>query len=238
MINILDIGIILILLMFMIVGWKNGGIQELVSFVGIIIIFIISYNLKGIIGNIFCTLLPFIKFSGSLSGLTVINIFLYQAIAFLLVFSILLGLYTILMSISKTIQKIVHLTIILWLPSKLLGAFVGFIKAWIILFVLLTVLIVPLKDKQILEESKMVNIIMYKTPVLRQITSPFTSAIEEITGLTIKTAKQENTPEEANKEAIDIMLKYNIVDKRLIEKKKKKGKIDNIGNIDNILNRY
>ncbi len=236
--TILDIGIILILLMFMIVGWKNGGIKELVSFIGIIIVFIISYHLKGIIGNIFCTILPFIKFSGTLSGLTVINIFLYQAIAFLLVFSILLGFYAILMSISKTIQKIVHLTIILWLPSKLLGAIVGFVKAWIILFVVLTVLIVPLKDKQILEESKIANTIMYKTPILRQITSPFTSAIEEINSLTIKTATKANTPEEINKEAINIMLKYNVVDKELIEKLIRKGKINNIGNIDEEPNRY
>ena len=236
--NILDIGIILILLMFMVVGWKSGGIKELISFVGIIIIFVISYNLKGAIGNILCTILPFIKFSGSLSGLTVINIFLYQALAFLLVFSILLGLYSILMGISKTIQKIVHMTIILWLPSKILGAAIGFIKAWIILFVILTFLVVPLKDKHLLEESKLSNAIMYKTPVLKQVTNPFVSAVEEITSLTIKTAKQENSTTEINREAIDIMLRYNVVDKKTIQKMIEKKKIDNIGNIDDILNKY
>ncbi len=236
--NIIDIGIILVLLMFMIVGWKNGGIKELVSFVGIVIVFIISYNLKGIVGNFFCMLLPFIKFSGSLSGLTVINIFLYQALAFLLIFSILLGIYTILIKLSKTIQKIVNLTIILWLPSKLLGLLIGFIKAWVIIFVILTVLIVPFKDHWILKDSHLTNTIMYNTPILKGVTSSFTSAIEEIANLTIKTTNKEENIEQINKEAIDIMLKYNVVDKDLIETLIKIHKIDNIGNIDDILNKY
>ena len=39
--NVLDIGIILVLIMGFIIGFKTGVMRELVSFVGIIIVFII-----------------------------------------------------------------------------------------------------------------------------------------------------------------------------------------------------
>ena len=86
--NVLDIGIILILIMGFIIGFKTGVMRELVSFIGIIIVFIISFELKGLIGNILCKYLPFFKFSGGIAGLPIINILIYQTIAFLLIFSI------------------------------------------------------------------------------------------------------------------------------------------------------
>ena len=51
--NIFDIGIILVLIMFLIVGIKRGVIKEAVSLVAIILVFVLSFSLKGIIGNIY-----------------------------------------------------------------------------------------------------------------------------------------------------------------------------------------
>ena len=141
--NVLDIGIILILIMGFIIGFKTGVMRELVSFIGIIIVFIISFELKGLIGNILCKYLPFFKFSGGIAGLQVINILIYQTIAFLLIFSILLGVYAIALKLSKVLQKIINMTIVLWLPSKLLGGIVSFIRGYIVIMVILIILVVP-----------------------------------------------------------------------------------------------
>ena len=89
MLNVFDIGIILLLVMFIIVGFKNGAIRELFALVGIIVVFVLSYSLKGILGNILCIVLPFFKITGVVEGLSVMNILLYQAIAFMIVFAIL-----------------------------------------------------------------------------------------------------------------------------------------------------
>ena len=93
MLNIFDVGIILLLILFIILGIKKGVIKELVSLVGIIIVFILSWSLKGIIGNFLCIILPFFKFTGIIEGMSSLNILLYQAIAFIIVFSLLMGLY-------------------------------------------------------------------------------------------------------------------------------------------------
>ena len=135
--NIFDIGIILILIMSFIVGFKRGFIKEIVSLVGIIVIFIISYMLMQPLGTFFCKVLPFFNFGGSVAGITAINILLYQVIAFIIVFATLLSFYAVLVKISGIIQKIIHMTIILWLPSKILGGVVAFITGYIITYILI-----------------------------------------------------------------------------------------------------
>ena len=56
--NIIDIGIVLVLIMFAIAGWKKGVIKETVSVVGLIVVFIIAYTFKEQLGNILCKYLP------------------------------------------------------------------------------------------------------------------------------------------------------------------------------------
>jgi uncharacterized membrane protein required for colicin V production len=238
MINIFDIGIILLFLLFLITGFKTGVIRELFSLVGIVLVFIISYMLKGYVGNFLCFVLPFFKFSDELQGLSSINILLYQIIAFLLVFSILLGIYQLVLSLSKVVQKIVNMTIILWLPSKVLGAIVSFIKGYVVLFVVFLFLMIPLGNQSIFKDSTLVNFILYKTPVLSSSASNLTTSFTEIYNLGLKVAKKESSREEANLETIDIMLKYNVVSKSTIEKLVDLGKLDDINNINSVLNKY
>ena len=168
MLNIFDVGIILLLIMFLIVGFKNGVIREAFALIGIIAVFILSFVFKGLLGNLMCIILPFFKLSGVIEGFSVINILIYQIIAFMLVFAILLTIYEIFLKISKFIQKLVNLTIILILPSKLLGAVVSLIKGVIVLFAVFIVLMIPLKNSKLFTGSTMVNQILYKTPILSQ----------------------------------------------------------------------
>ena len=235
--NVLDIGIILVLIMGFIIGFKTGVMRELVSFVGIIIVFIISFELKGLIGNVLCKYLPFFKYSGGIAGLPIINILIYQTIAFLLIFSILLGVYAIALKLSKFLQKIINMTIVLWLPSKLLGGIVSLIKTWTIIFVILLVISIPFSSIAMFHDSIMVQTILNKTPILNIVASPFTSATEDIYSLS-KDIKNKDDPDKINKEAIDVMLKYNIVDKNTIKMLIEKNKIENVNNIDSVLNKY
>ena len=231
--NVFDIEIILIFVMFFISGFRKGIIKELVALVGIVVVFIISFSLKGTVGNLLCTFLPFFKFSGVIEGISTINILMYQMIAFMFVFSTLLGVYAVAMKISKVLQKLV-----LILPSKLLGALVSFVKGYIVLFAVFLVLMIPLKNQNVFRNSKLVNNIIYKTPILSKSTSNFTNSIEEVYDLASKVSNKEISTNEANLETLDIMLKYDIVTKDTIETLIKLKKLDNINNIDKILNKY
>lgn len=238
MLNVFDIGIILLLVMFIIVGFKNGAIRELFALVGIIVVFVLSYALKGILGNILCIVLPFFKITGVVEGLSVMNILLYQAIAFMIVFAILLTLYEILLKVSKFIQKIVNLTIILILPSKILGGILAFVKGWIVLFAVFLCLMIPLKNAEIFTSSTMVNKIIYNTPVLSSHSSNFINSVEEIYNLEKQVSSKEISKNDANLKTLDLMLKHKIVDKKTVEQLVKLHKLDDVSNIESVLNKY
>lgn len=229
MINIFDIGILLVLISFIIIGFKRGVIKELVSLVGIIVVFILAWSLKGIIGNYLCIYLPFIEFKGVIKDITSLNIMLYQTIAFILVFSILLSLYSISLKISRVVQKIVNMTIILWIPSKILGGLVSFIKGYLILFVVFVFLMIPLGEYDIFKESTFLNIMLYKTPILSDCTSKFTNPINDIIDLGHKVNNKEITSQAANDQAIKIMLDYNVVDSNTIDKLYESNKLERSG---------
>ena len=238
MLNIFDVGIILLLIMFLIVGFKNGVIREAFALIGIIAVFILSFVFKGLLGNLMCIILPFFKLSGVIEGFSVINILIYQIIAFMLVFAILLTIYEIFLKISKFIQKVVNLTIILILPSKLLGAVVSLIKGVIVLFAVFIVLMIPLKNSELFTGSTMVNQILYKTPILSQSSNNYINTVEEIYNLAEKVSNKEIITNDANLELLDMMLKHKIVNKSTVESLVKLHKLDDVNNIETVLQKY
>lgn len=238
MLNIFDVGIILLLIMFLIVGFKNGVIREAFALIGIIAVFIFSFVFKGLLGNLMCIILPFFKLSGVIEGFSVINILIYQIIAFMLVFAILLTIYEIFLKISKFIQKLVNLTIILILPSKLLGAVVSLIKGVIVLFAVFIVLMIPLKNSELFTGSTMVNQILYNTPILSQSSNNFINTVEEIYNLAEKVSNKKISTNDANLELLDMMLKHKIVNKSTVESLVKLHKLDDVNNIETVLQKY
>ena len=238
MLNIFDVGIILLLIMFLIVGFKNGVIREAFALIGIIAVFILSFVFKGLLGNLMCIILPFFKLSGVIEGFSVINILIYQIIAFMLVFAILLTIYEIFLKISKFIQKLVNLTIILILPSKLLGAVVSLIKGVIVLFAVFIVLMIPLKNSELFTGSTMVNQILYKTPILSQSSNNYINTVEEIYNLAEKVSNKKISTNAANLELLDMMLKHKVVNKSTVESLVKLHKLDDVNNIETVLQKY
>lgn len=238
MFSIFDIGIILILIMFFIVGVKRGVIKETVSLVGIILVFVVSFAFKDKIGNWLCTYLPFISFKGNIKNLVSMNILLYQAIAFIIIFSILLGVYSLSLKISKIVQKIVNMTIILWIPSKILGGLVSLIKGYIVSFVIIIFMMIPFGGSKLFHESTIVNFMLYKTPIISNYTSNFIKPFKEVYSLGTKVVKEEIDINEANLESLDIMLKYKVVDKKTVEKLVEMNKLKDIKNIETVINKY
>ncbi len=237
--NIIDIIIILILIMFAIVGWKNGIIKETVSLIGLILIFVIAYTFKEQLGNIFCKYLPFFNFSGNLEGLVSLNILIYQLIAFLVIFVVLYAIYQIILKLSGVLQKLVNLTIILALPSKLGGLIIGLLHGFLIVFVLsLFVVAIPIRESSIITESSMIDPIIHKTPLLSTYTKGISKTITDVYDLANSVANQNISTNKANLEIIDTMLEYNIVSKKTVEQLQVLDKLKTVKGLDNVLKKY
>lgn len=236
--NIIDVAIVLIIISFAIVGAKKGLIKTLTALVGIVLVFGISYIFKEYIGNFLCKYLPFFTFGGSLKGLVSLNILIYQVVGFFIIFSILMGLYAIIISISSVLQKIVNITIILKLPSMLGGFVIGLIEGYLLTFIILLIGMIPLGNMTFFKESKLTDSIINKTPIISEKTSDISKSITEIYTLSEEVANQKISINDANLKSIDIMLKYKVTTPHTIEQLIVLAKLKSVDGVEYILNKY
>mgnify|MGYP003295567410 CR=1 FL=1 len=130
--------------------------------IGIILVIILSFLLKNPIAGIFYKFLPFFEFK----GVSAFNIILYEFIAFAVVFSILYLIFRVLVVTSSVFEKILKATIILGIPSKMLGAIVGLIEYLVIAYVALFFLNSPVLGIKSVNESKITSSLMTKSNIL------------------------------------------------------------------------
>ena len=236
--NIIDIGIILVILCFVIIGAKQGLIKSGVSLVGTIIIFAISYPFKEQIGNFLCKYLPFFEFSGNLEGLVSLNILIYQLVGFIIIYGILMSIYTIVMTISGLLQKLINMTILLKLPSSIGGAIVGFIEGYLLTFIILLLVMIPLHKAAIFKDSKITYSILYKTPIISKSTSNITKSVTEIYTLVDQVTNKKIDINEANLKSIDIMIKYKIITPHTVKQLVVLDKLKTVEGLEHVINRY
>lgn len=236
--NIIDIIILLFILVFALAGFRNGIIQEIVSLVGIIAIVVISFIFKEQIGNILCKYLPFFSFTGQLKGLVSLNILFYQLVGFFLVAGILLGVYALILKVSGIFQKLINLTIVLAIPSKLGGAIVGIVEGAIITFVIVLALSIPLSDFDYYRDSLLVNKMLYDVPVISKKTRNVSSSIKDVYDLVDKVRGRKISVNEANIEIIEDMLKYKIVDTKTLEQLIVLDKLKTVKGVEKVVARY
>ena len=224
--NILDIIILVILIFGALIGFKRGFTRQLVSLIGIFAILILSFLLKNPISVFLYNNLPFFNFGGIFKDITVLNILVYEVIAFFIVFLVLTIILKILLSVTKIFEKILTATIILGIPSKILGAILGIIQNLIYIFIILYILSLPTFNFKFIKDSKVANTILDKTPILNSVCDETLEVFNEIIELKEEYETTTNVAD-FNQKALNIMIEKNIITKenvkKLIEKKKIKG---------------
>lgn len=232
--NIVDIIIVLALIMSFIIGFKRGFLRQVVALIGIIITYVLAYNFKGYLGNFFCQIFPFSKFSGNIQGLTTLNIIIYELIAFIILFGLLFVVYEIIINVTKLFEKIIDASIILTIPSKLLGGLFSLLEGYLLVFLTIIILSIPLKTSGLIDNSFLANKIVYSTPVLSSTASSLTDSLEETINLVDNIYNKKITIKEANKELLKVELKYKIIDGRTAKELNDRNKIS-IDNIEEII---
>lgn len=228
--NVVDIVILIFLGFGALLGFKRGFTKQLVSLVGIFAIVILSFLLKNPISVLLYNNLPFLNFGGIFKDLTVINILVYEFIAFFIIFILLTVIFKILLKVTSIFEKILKFTIILGIPSKILGAILGIVQNVIYAFIILYILNLPMFGVNIVEDSKIGNGILEKTPILTNVCNKSLNVINEISKL--KDEYTETTDVSAyNQKVLNLMIDSGVITKEnaqnLINKKKINGVVIN-----------
>ena len=220
--NIADIVILMMLAFGAITGFKAGVIKKTADFLGTFIIIILAFFLKNDLSVLMYENLPFFSFGGFIKGVEVLNILMYEILAFIIVFIALLFLLKIILKITGLIEKILKATVILSIPSKILGIIVGTIEAYVYVFIVLVVFTLPIFKIPYVRESQIGNFMLNNTPILSGISEEMIDIYGTV--YTIVSEKDNKTNEELNEEVLVFLMDKKVLSretaKKLVEQKK------------------
>jgi len=230
--NIVDVIIIIYLLLAGVVGAKRGFFKELVLCLGTIIVFYLAYILKNPVGNFLLLKLPLFDFPNIFKGVLTLNILVYQTLSFLIVLALLLVIFNVILSITGLFEKLLKITVILSLPSKILGFLLGLVEGYVILFVILFFLTQPAFSFKNFRESDFANKILNSSPVLTNVTKNTVDLFSDIYAL-----KDEKDTNVLNRKSLDMMLDKDVVDYETVYELYSTGKLKFEG-MESVLAKY
>lgn len=217
--NVVDVIIIALLIVGGVAGFKAGVIKKLTDFIGMFVVIILAFYLKNYISVIMYENLPFFNFFGLINGIDALNILLYEVIAFLVIFIALLFILKVVLTLTGLVEKILKATVILSIPSKLLGIVVGVIEMYVYLFLILVIVSLPIFDSSFLKNSKMNNFILNNTPVLSGVSEEIIDIYGDV--YNIIDNRKGNTNEQLNEEILKVL-----IDKKVVTKESAKKLVD------------
>ena len=217
--NVVDVIIIALLILGGVAGFKAGVIKKLTDFIGMFVVIILAFYLKNYISVIMYENLPFFNFFGLINGIDALNILLYEVIAFLVIFIALLFVLKVVLMLTGLVEKILKATVILSIPSKLLGIVVGVIEMYVYLFLILVIVSLPIFDSSFLKDSKMNNFILNNTPVLSSVSEEIIDIYGDV--YNIVDNRKNKTNEQLNEEILEVL-----IDKKVVTKESAKKLVD------------
>ena len=222
----LDIIIILFIILGALIGFKRGIIKQSVVTIGMVLVVIFSFLLKNPISAFLYEHLPFFNLSSLYKSVSILNILVYEVLAFFIVFSLLSIIYLIVVKLSSIIERLLKVTVVLAIPSKILGAIFGMVEYYLITFIVLFVLMQPsfgFNENKFFTESKVRDFMINKTPIVSKYINPTAKAVNEVAK--INKEKDKYTDEEFNCKITDIMVKNKIIEQKSLDYLYEKGKI-------------
>lgn len=207
--QIVDIIIILMIILGAIVGFKEGFIKKTTSFLGTFLVLVVAYSLKNPVSVLMYENLPFFSFGGVIKGIGVINILVYELIAFLVVAAALMFILKILIGLTGIVEKLLKMTIFLSIPSKILGIFVGALEYYVYVFLALVFLNLPAFNIQIVKDSTYADKILHNTPVLSDMVGKTVDTYTEVYNIMHDKNNMSNT--EINQKVLDMFLEKKVI---------------------------
>lgn len=232
---IINVFIFFILVVGIYFGYKRGFNKSCISFLGIIIVLFGAYFLKNPISIFFYKHLPFFNFGGPLAGVTVLNILLYEFLAFLVTASLLYIILRIIAVFTTLVDKLLSIILSLGIPSELLGAIIGFMEFYVILYAIIF-MFTSFANIAGIELSPSIADNIRNTPVLNETVGKTLSSFVDVTAL-INDYKMGDNNKDFNYAALEILLKNKIISIDNAKELLISGKID-IPNFGKLISKY
>jgi uncharacterized membrane protein required for colicin V production len=228
--EILNILVALIIIAFGMLGFTRGLTKQIAIFIGTILVLVIAFIFKDILGDILLLNCPFINFLGGIQSL---NIIFYQGIAFLVIVMVLGIVLRIIIAITNLFEKILKWTIIFGIPSKILGMIVGFIEGYIVAFCIVFIVSQPFFDDSFgIRRTEFTDQMLADSPILSSFTEDTINVINEVYHL-----KDNADKNQTDLKIIDMCLDKKIVSVDTVNELVQNGKLK-INGIEAVIAKY
>ena len=233
--NLVDVILFLFIACWGLAGFGRGLIKQGVMTLGTVLTFILAFYLKNPVAEFLSLNLPFFKFGGIILGATSMNILFYQLVSFIIVLCLLEVVLKALIKASGIIEKLLRITIIFGIPSKILGFILGIIEGVVVAHIGLFFLSQPMFGLDMREATLAQNVM--SVPGLSNVTYTMKEVFDDIYEL-LDEHKDSNASNSYNLGVMDVLLKHKVISVDYVEKLKEKGKLDDIKGLEHIINRY
>lgn len=223
--NFVDIIIIVFGVFGALLGLKRGVIRSLVQLIGTICIAIIAYTLKGYLANFLMGFMPFLDFGGIFKGVTAMSILMYELVSFVVIYVVLYCVLNIFISLSGLIEKLLKFTVVLAIPSKIMGFILGAIEGIAFAFLVIFIMFHIPATTNYVKDSASGIILLERLPFMSTVMNKTTLALDEIVDMANDFKDNENR-KELNIRVLSTLIHYNIISVEDVEKLGEDGKID------------
>ena len=131
--NFIDWLIIVIIGFAMINGFRQGIINSVIAFIGTLL-FYLSFLFKNPISIFLYEKFPFFNLGGKFAGVSVFNVLIYEGISYIITISLLAIILKVISKVTGIFNSLLNATLVLGIPSKILGALVGLFQGYVIAF--------------------------------------------------------------------------------------------------------
>lgn len=224
--NVIDIAIVFLLLFGFLNGFKRGFIKQAVITIGTIVVIILAFLFKNPLSMVLYKHLPFYTV-GLLKNYSSLNILLYELISFFILLSLFSLIFAVIVKISGLVEKILRATIILALPSKILGGILGVIETYNFCFIVLLIITMPIfmfSTEPIITESKLKDKILNNTIIISDMSKGLVKSIDKVNDLLM--SKKQLGKKEFNCKTINVFVKNKVVSKKSVKYLQENNKID------------
>ena len=123
---------------------------------------------------------------------------------------ILYCLLNILLTLSGLIEKLLKLTVILAIPSKILGALLGLIEGILVSFLLCFVFLHLAPTEKYVMDSKLAIVLLERCPFIGRMTTSTTLALEDINNI-VNNLKEDDNRSDANFKVLHQLIYWKVI---------------------------
>lgn len=227
---IISLIVILVFVSDVINGYKKGFLGTAIKLFKSVVALLFAYLFKGKLATYLSIHLPFFNLQGLFKGLDIVNVLIYELIAFVAIFAIVSLILKIIIDLFNIEERLFSLIVQLGIPNNLIGAIFGGLKSIIIIYFALSIFFVVSNFMKI-DTGNSLGDYVVNMPILKNSFGGTLDSFDQISELAVE---YENTQDKGvlNHDAIGILLENGIISEEqlnaLIDAGKVEYSMDNI----------